>query len=212
MKRRTFMLAAPLGLAACGGVLRDEPLATQAEIDRVAYVHPGPKSLTLMTMINVGSNNGAHSGLLINASQRVLWDPAGTFGHETIPERNDVHFGITPQLADLYISFHSRETYYTLIQEIVVEPAVAEQALRLAIANGPTPKANCTRHMSRVLVQLPGFESLKVTFFPTNLSDRFGRLPGVQSRTYREDDSDNKDIAAAEIDRILTAQSVGANP
>lgn len=206
MKRRTFMLTAPLGLAACGNVvLRQEPLASQAEIDRVAYVHPGPKSLTLMTMKNVGSNNGAHSGLLINASQRVLWDPAGTFGHETIPERGDVHFGITPQLEQLYISFHSRQTYYTLIQEIDVPAAVAEQALRMAIANGPTRKANCTRHTSQLLSQLPGFESIRPSFFPNNLSDQFGEIPGVRSRTYREDDSDDKDVAAAEIDRVLTA-------
>ena len=93
MKRRTFVLSAPLVLAACGGVTREEILAPQSAIDRVAYVHPGPKRLTLMTMKNTGSDNGAHTGLMINASQRVLWDPAGTFGHSTIPERNDVHFG-----------------------------------------------------------------------------------------------------------------------
>lgn len=198
------MLAAPLGLAACGAAVNNANLSPQAEIDRVAYMHPGPKYLTLLTMINVGSDNGAHTGLLINASQRVLWDPAGTFGHETIPRSNDVHFGITPQLEDLYISFHSRETFYTLIQEIDVSPAVAEQALRLAIANGPTPKASCTRHTSAMLGKLPGFESIRTTFFPNNLSDQFGALPGVRSRTYREDDSDDKNIAAAEIDRVLT--------
>ena len=87
MKRRAFMLGAPAILMGCGTVLREEVLAPQADIDRVAYVHPGPKSLTLLTMKNTGSGNGAHSGLMINASQRVLWYPAGTFGHETIPER-----------------------------------------------------------------------------------------------------------------------------
>ena len=206
MKRRTFMLSAPLVLAACGGgAVREGASASQAAIDRVAYVHPGPKSLTLLTMINVGSDNGAHSGLLINASQRVLWDPAGTFGHETIPRRDDVHFGITPQLEELYISFHSRETYYTLIQEIDVSPEAAEAALRVAMANGPTPKANCTRHLSRGLSQVPGFGHIRTTWFPNNLADQFGQMPGVRSRTYRENDSDNKDIAAAEIDRVLTA-------
>jgi len=138
MQRRRFILTAPLALAACG-VTREEVLSPQADIDRVAYVHPGPKRLTLLTMKNVGTDNGAHTGLLINASQRVLWDPAGTFGHSSIPERNDVHFGITPRIEQFYISFHSRETYYTLIQEIDVAPEVAEMAMRLAIANGPTP-------------------------------------------------------------------------
>jgi hypothetical protein len=205
MKRRTFVLSAPLVLAACGGVTREEILAPQSAIDLVAYVHPGPKRLTLMTMKNTGSDNGAHTGLMINASQRVLWDPAGTFGHSTIPERNDVHFGITPQIEQLYISFHSRVTFYTLIQELDVTPEVAELAMRLAVANGPTPKAACTTHTSRMLGKLPGLEHIRTGLFPNNLSDQFGQIPGVRSREYRETDSDDKDIAAAAIDQQLSA-------
>lgn len=205
MKRRAFLIGAPALLVGCTDVvLRDEVLASQAEVDRVAYVHPGPKSLTLMTMKNTGSGNGAHTGMFINASQRILWDPAGTFGHPSIPERNDVHFGITPRIEQFYISFHSRVTYYTLIQEIDVSPEVAEMALRLAIANGPTAKANCTRHTSRLLAQLPGFTHIKSSFFPNNLADQFAQIPGVRSREYFESDSDDKSVAADEIDRALT--------
>lgn len=204
MQRRAFILTAPLALAACGAA-RDEVLAPQSAIDRVAYVHPGPKRLTLLTMKNTGSGNGAHTGLLINASQRVLWDPAGSFGHASIPERNDVHFGITPRIEQFYISFHSRITYYTLIQEIDVSPAVAEQAMRLALANGPTPQAACTTHTSRMLTQLPGFESIGRTFFPSNLSDQFAKIPGVRESEYREEDGDDKSVAAAQIDAAISA-------
>lgn len=202
-----MLLSAPLALAACGGgmVLREEVLAPQSEIDRVAYVHPGPKRLTLMTMKNTSSDNGAHTGLMINASQRVLWDPAGTFGHESIPERNDVHFGITPRIEQYYISFHSRETYYTVIQEVDVAPEVAEMALRLTIANGPTPKANCTRHTSAMIGKLPGFESIRTSFFPNKLADQFSKIPGVRSRIYRENDADDKSVAAAQIDAAIRA-------
>ena len=207
MQRRTFLMAAPLALAGCGnGVLRDEPLASQAEVDRVAFVAPGPKRLTLMTMKNVESGNGAHSGLIINASQQVLWDPAGNFSSVSIPERNDVHFGITPQIAELYISFHSRITFYTLVQELDVPPETAEMALRLAIANGPTPSALCASHTSRMLSQLPGFERINRTLFPNNLADQFAQLPGVRSRIVRENDDDDKSIAAAEIDAILARE------
>lgn len=206
MKRRTFFLSAPLALAACGNVvLRDEPLASQAEVDRVRYVAEGPKRLTLLTMKNVSSGNGAHSGMIINASQQVLWDPAGNFGSSVIPERNDVHFGITPQIADLYVSYHSRETYYTVIQEVDVAPEVAEMALQLAIANGPTPSAACASHTSRMLSQLPGFGSIRRTLFPNNLQDQFAKIPGVRTREHRENDSDDKSVAAAQIDAILTA-------
>lgn len=206
MQRRSFILTAPLALAGCGfPVTREEILAPQADIDRVAYTHPGPKSLTLLTMKNTGSGNGAHTGLLINASQRVLWDPAGNFGHSSIPERNDVHFGITPRIEQFYISFHSRVTYYTLIQEIDVSADVAELAMRLAIANGPTPKAACTTHTTRMLKQLPGFEHIRQSYFPNNLSEQFADLPGVRTREYRENDADDKSIAAAEIDAAIRA-------
>ena len=206
MKRRSFVLSAPLVLAACGStVLREEILASQDDVERVKYVHDGPKRLTLFTMKNTGSGNGAHSGLMINASQRILWDPAGSFGHVTIPERNDVHFGATPRIEQFYLSFHSRITYYTLIQEIDVPAPVAEQAMRLAIANGPTPKSSCTTHTSRMLGQLPGFDSIRTTLFPNTLSDQFALIPGIRSREYREEDSDDKSIAAAEIDATISA-------
>lgn len=199
------MVSAPLALAACG-VTREEVLAPQSAIDRVAYVHPGPKRLTLLTMKNTGSGSGAHTGLMINASQRVLWDPAGSFGHPSIPERNDVHFGITPRIEEFYISFHSRITYFTLIQELDVAPEVAEMALRLAIANGPTPKAACTTHTSRMLAQLPGFEGIRRSVFPNNLSDQFAKLPGVRARIHRETDADDKTVAAAQLDTAIAAE------
>ena len=199
-------MSAPLALAACGGpVLRDEVLAPQADIDRVAYRHPGPSYLTLVTMKNTGSGNGAHTGLIISGTQRVLWDPAGTFGHASIPERNDVHFGISPRIEQYYISYHSRETYYTFLQTVEVPTETADTAMRLALANGPTPKASCTSHTSRVLSQVPGFGSIRRTLFPNNLSDQFAQIPGVTAREYWEDDSDDKSIAAAEIDRALSA-------
>lgn len=199
------MLAAPAALAACAnGVAREELLASPSEVERVRYVHPGPKSLTLFTMKNTGSDNGAHSGLMINASQRVLWDPAGSFGHASIPERNDVHFGITPRIEQFYISYHSRITFYTLIQYIEVSPEVAEQALQLAITNGPTPRSLCTTHTSRMLAQLPGFEGVRTTIFPNNLADQISEIPGVIESEYRETDSDDKEVAAAQINAAIT--------
>lgn len=202
MKRRAFIVGAPLALAACGA---ETVWAPDARIEAVTYHHPGPSRLTLFTMKNVGTDNGAHTSLMINASQRVIWDPAGSFKHSSIPERNDVIYGITPRVAQYYRSFHSRETYYTLIQEIDVSPAVAEQALRLVMANGPASKSTCTRTTSSILRQLPGFESLRVVLFPNALSDQFGRIPGVRSSEYRENDSGDLGDAAVSLNQTITA-------
>ena len=174
-------------------------------VNAVVYQGTGPKSLTLMTMRNVSSGSGAHTSLLIDASQRVLFDPAGSFVSEAVPERNDVLFGMSPQIEAYYISYHARETYYVETQKIIVAPQVAEAALRLALANGAVPKAACAKATSGILRQLPGFESLGSTYFPVTLRNRFETLPDVTLTVYREDDADDNSTAAAQINAALTA-------
>lgn len=134
-----------------------------------------------------------------------MFDPAGSFAHATIPERNDVLFGMNPRVEDYYVSYHARSTFYVEGQRIVVSAAVAEQALRLALANGAVPKAACARATSGILRQLPGFQSIKQTYFPVTLRDEFAKIPGVVLTEYRENDADDKSIAAAQIDAALTA-------
>lgn len=175
-------------------------------VSRAIYRGTGPKSLTLYTMKNVGSDNGAHTALMIDASQRVMWDPAGSWKQTQMPERNDVLFGVTPALEQYYVSFHARVTYYVVGQRVEVSPEVAERALNLAFQAGPVAQANCTRSTSRMLRAIPGFESMPQTWFPNKLSDAFATLPGVTTRIYREDDADDKSIAAQEIAEALRAE------
>lgn len=200
MKRRAFLIGAPLVVAGCTGqqVWAPDDVVAKA-------IAPGSptKQLKLFTMKNVGSGNGAHTALLIDASQRVIFDPAGSWNQERMPERNDVLFGATEALEDYYISFHARVTYFVVSQRIAVSPEVAEQALNLALRAGPVPKANCTRVTSGLLQSLPGFESLRRTWFPNNLSDAFAKLPGVTTIEYREQDADDKTVAAREIAEAL---------
>lgn len=189
MHRRVFLGGAALAaLSACSAA---EVWAPEAQVAAATYRGPGPRALTLYTMKSTQSDNGAHSGLLIDASQRVLFDPAGSFAHPSIPERNDVLFGFSPRVEDYYVSYHARETFYVIGQRIVVPAETAEMALRLALANGPVPQGFCSRATSALLRQLPGFESIGVTFLPNNLADDFGRLPGVESQTFRETDADD---------------------
>jgi hypothetical protein len=200
MHRRTFIVGLPMALAACGG---EQVWAPDDLVARSVYRFDGPPSLTLFTMKNEGSGNGAHTSLMINASQRVLWDPAGTFGHSSIPERNDVLFGITPRIEQYYISYHSRITYFTEIQELDVPAATAERALQLVMGYGAVAKANCTRATSDILRQLPGFGSIRTTFFPDNLAKQFALFPGVKTSEHHETDADDKSVAAAQINAAL---------
>ena len=196
------MIGLPLALSACAV---EEIWAPDDVVARATYRGTGPKHLTLYTMLNVGSDNGAHTSLLIDASHRVMFDPAGSFKTPYLPERNDVLIGVSPRLEQYYLSYHARATYYVVGQRIEVAPEVAERALILAFANGAVPQAGCARHTSRLLRQLPGFEGIKQTMFPDKLMENFGRLPGVETREYRENDDDDKSIAAAQINAALKA-------
>ena len=202
MHRRTFLAGAPLALAACGS---GEAIWAPDDQVRAAFTAgTQPPSITLYTMLNVGSDNGAHSALMVNASQRVMFDPAGTFKHPSIPERNDVLFGMNPQVEAFYVSFHARETYYVEGLEFQVSADVAERALGLVMQAGPVPKANCTRSVSTLLSQLPGFQSTSVTWFPDKLHDQLKTRPDAKFTVYRENDSDDKSIAMQALSDDIT--------
>ncbi|MDT8857234.1 hypothetical protein RNZ50_19790 [Paracoccaceae bacterium Fryx2] len=188
MRRLVVCLVALLALAACGA---EPKWASDEAVRAAAYVHDGPPSITLFTVISNRDNNGAHSGLLINGSQRVMFDPAGTWQHPRLPERNDVHYGITPRMVDFYIDYHARETFRVLQQTVQVSPGVAELVMQRAMAYGAVPKAQCTRSVSSILRDVPGFEDLPSTWYPVIFADAFGKLPGVTSRMITDDDADN---------------------
>ncbi|TNF20996.1 MAG: hypothetical protein EP318_08980 [Rhodobacteraceae bacterium] len=199
MIRLVFAFLGLVLLGACADPTRtrfDDPEV----VARAAYRHDGPPALTLYTMINRENGTGAHTSLMINASQRVIFDPAGSVQHPAIPERADVLYGITPRIEDFYARAHARKTHYVVIQRIEVPAETAEQALRLVIANGAVAQAYCAQVTSQILRQLPGFSSIRPTFFPVKLSDQFGAIPGVTTRELREDDDEDKSKAIAAFD------------
>lgn len=207
MERRGFMLGLPLALSGCGAA---SVWAPDDVVSRAVYAHDGPPSLTLFTMKNVDTGYGAHTSLMINASHRVIFDPAGSLVHPEIPERNDVLFGITPRVEEFYIAYHARTTYFVTIQSVAVPASVSEQALRLSLDYGPVPRSFCTNATSRIVSQLPGFEVVNVTFLPDRLLAKFAQVPGVTTSERRDTDPD--DDRSAEIQRFEAAGSSDSLP
>lgn len=185
MHRRAVLFGLPLTLAGCGA---QSVWAPDDVVARAAYVHDGPPAIALYTMKNVDSDNGAHTAMLINASQRVIFDPAGSLRHPEIPERNDVLFGVTPRVQEFFEGYHARETYYVVRMTKTVAPEVAEQCFRLALQAGPVPRPLCTQATSRILSGLPGFERINTTLLPDSLHDKFATLPGIETIERREND------------------------
>lgn len=189
MFRILSLLFMAVTLAACVGGAEPK-WAPDDQVATARFVAEGPPSITLYTVINNRSEAGAHSGLMINASERILFDPAGTWQHPRIPERNDVHFGITDKIKNFYIDYHARQTFRVVEQTVIVTPEVAEMVAAKAKAYGAVPKAQCARSVTSILSGVPGFESITSTWFPKKLMEEFGQLPGVTGRTIRDEDAD----------------------
>lgn len=183
MLRALVLLLLPF-LAACGA---DNIYAPLAEVESRAYREPGSTTLTLMTAINNRSGSGGHSALMVSGSQRVIFDPAGTWRHPTAPERGDVLFGITPTMLEFYVDYHARPTFHLVSQEITVSPEMAERALQLVQAHGPASKATCGQSVSGILQEL-GFTQVKRRWYPNRIMNDFASVPGVRE-TKRFDDT-----------------------
>lgn len=199
MLRILAALFLALSLAACSG---DRTWAPDDEVARARYVHDGPPEIALFTVVANRSDEGAHSAIMINGSERVIFDPAGTWYHPWAPIRHDTHFGITPRIEARYIDYHTRVTYRTYVHRLRVTPEVAERALALAKAYPPVPNAFCADSTSDILRQagIP----VERTMFPKRLMDDFSALPGVTASLHVDDDSDDNT-------GVLTAQELEAS-
>ena len=133
MRRPCSRSPRPSALAGCEIY---QPASPDA-IARARYVSPEPPSVTLMSMVNAKSGRSAHAGLLINGSQQVLYDPAGTFTHPDLPRRGDIHYGMTPRFVDYYERYHARFDYFVEAQKVPVSRAAADQLIANAQARGP---------------------------------------------------------------------------
>ena len=139
-------------------------------------------------MINNRTGSGGHTALMINGSQRVIFDPAGSFVNDRVPEINDVLYGVSPAVLAGYKSAHARSTFHVVSQTMEVTSEQAEIALRLAQQAGPVPRSLCTTATTELLQQVPGFEFVDRVLFPTRLMEQIAARPGVVTDRYYEDD------------------------
>ena len=187
MRLIALLTAATFVLIGCG----QGPQKTWAPDNAVAHAAFSPEeppSVTLYTMISNDTGAGGHSALMINGTQRVLYDPAGSWNHPAAPERNDLHFGFTEWMRSFYLDYHARTTYHVVVQKKELSLEQANALIASAQEQGAAPKAFCTRYNSTALSRVAGFESLGTTWYPVKLMERFAELPGVETTTVYDDD------------------------
>ncbi|MEM1386250.1 MAG: hypothetical protein AAF748_00470 [Pseudomonadota bacterium] len=197
MRRRTFLIAMPAALMGCAS---ERVWAPTPDVQRAIYRHDGPPALTLFTVVSNHNGTGGHTALLINGSQRVVFDPAGTFKHPALPERNDVVFGMTEKAVAFYKDYHARVSWHVVSQEVAVSHDVAEAALVKAQEYGAVSQAMCAISTSTIVSGLPGFETVRRSWFPLNVMRDFDALAGVKKDTFYDDSPDsNRTIEAPAV-------------
>ncbi len=198
MRQAMLAFAAAVILSGCEMY---EP-ASYDQIAAARYVSPEPPSVTLMSMVNTKSGRSEHSGLLINGSQQVLYDPAGTFTHPDLPRRGDIHYGMTPRYVDYYERYHARFDYFVEAQKVPLTRAQADQLIANAQARGQSMKMTCGLDVADVLQPVPPFQSVRKTLFPQGLRDDFEHLPDVRdSYVYENDVGQNKEWERSDTPR-----------
>ena len=73
MTFKAISVLALVALTACGA---EPKWAPDEAVAKAHFVAEAPRSITLFTVVSTRSGSGAHSGLLINASEQVMFDPA----------------------------------------------------------------------------------------------------------------------------------------
>lgn len=188
--RILLALLAITQLAACAGPAEPKWASNEA-VSRARFSTGERPSLTLFTVISNSNGSGGHAALMVNADERVLFDPAGTWHHPHLPERNDVHFGMSDAMVDFYIDYHTRKNWHVRTHKIYVTPEIAAIAKREVLAYGAVPKAQCTVSVGRILDKVPGMSGAPNTYFPKRMMDYWATLPGVETAKYVEDKPGN---------------------
>ena len=154
--------------------------------------------MTLITVVNNRTGQGGHTALVVNGSQQVIFDPAGSFRDPRVVEKGDVLYGMTPGWVQAFKSAHARNTHHVVSQTVTLTPAQAEQAVAQVRSNGAVPGAYCANSTSGILAGISGFEGIERTFYPVKLMDQFATVPGVRTDKYYEnDDGDVVDAVTA---------------
>ena len=165
-----------LYLFGCSNLRDFDPVTT---INTPGYRHPGGATVTLVSVVSKRSNTAAHSALIVNGTQRIIFDPAGTLFHKNLKFRGDVIYDANPSVVDFYIRYHTRNTHDTVMQSVDVADALAEDLLKRLLSRGYVWKSFRAQSASTLLRATPGFENIRPTFSLQKLMKNFGKIENV---------------------------------
>ncbi|MGI3169222.1 hypothetical protein ACRARG_08730 [Pseudooceanicola sp. C21-150M6] len=185
MLTRLSALLIVLALPACAP--RNPQILPPEQLAAAAYRSAKPPEVTVYTVVNKASGSGTHTALLINASERVLYDPASGFEAEGVPRSGDILYGYSPGVEKAYFSVHERHSFRVRTHSFAVSSETAERLLRAAKAQGPAAPAHCAVSTIEILKSEPAFAALQETYSPKKLGQQLDQMPGAKISELTED-------------------------
>ena len=179
MRKVLIAAAALAALAACAP--RNPEVLPPEQLAPLAYRSNTPPSVTVYTVLNQVTGAGTHTALLVNGSERVLFDPASGFKAEGVTRSGDVLYGYTPGVESAYFAVHDRHNFVVKTTTFALSAESTERLLQQAKAYGPVAPAHCATSTIDILRTDPAFAALDTTYSPRKLGQQLDQLPGARS-------------------------------
>ncbi len=151
---------------------------------RNTYVAEGPPQITLFTFVYEPIDFHWHSGLMISAGERILYDPAALWNDRPRRRHRDVRYGFCDERLANYMQRVVGRSRHVIIQSVEVPAEVAQAALEIAVSRQPRIYGTCASSITTLLRELPGFEDIPRVVFPVNLMEAFADIPGVRTTRF----------------------------
>jgi len=150
---------------------------------------PGPTPmLTLLTVRAEVPDTGNHSAMMVTGAERVIFDPAGSFGGTGVAVHDDIISDVSEPALDLLLAFQTPDGFVVVRHDLPVTPKVPSLALTQFAQRPATTSGGCAYGIAEVLGGLPGFPGFDGLMMPDRVIVRFAALPGVRETVYRPAD------------------------
>lgn len=170
------------------GMIARPQAASDEVIKKATYHSKNPPSVSLVTVNShdIFSRLGTHTALIVNASQQVIYDPAGTYKNTRAPSKYDLFYGASPDVIKSFIAYHIDNVSSVVVQTKEVPMAVAEALLKDIERQGPSRHSQCSKTVSNLLHKTPGFESINPSLLPFRTMRAFATLNGIKTLEYHD--------------------------
>jgi hypothetical protein len=178
-------------LAGCGGLdpSADADLLQELRAETSYFPDNAPPSATLLLSEHKGGSGAVHAALVITGSERVIYDPSGSFTHPDTRRLGDVVYGASDPVVEMFALHNADKDHDAMMRRIPLSAEEAEQMLARARSRGGAMPGYCAKSVADVMRAAPRFAAMRDTFWPSNVLEDFVQFGPVETRVVSDTDS-----------------------